>query len=122
MKSVSYKKFLLVSFAAIAVLFFWSGLFANPAASQAQSRINALEVDLRGVKTRLNRIEAQLNQSRDVQVPTPPTITSSPRTTPVQNREQMFDQLATLVVELKQQVNQLETRVTNLEKSSSRRS
>lgn len=113
-------KFISIGVIAIAALFLWSGLFANPAASQVQSRINAIEVDLRGIQSRLNRIEAQLNQSRSVQVPTPPTITSSPPNTPALNREQMFDRLATLVVELKQQVNKLEARVNVLEKSRTR--
>lgn len=115
------KKFILFSIAAIAVIFAWGSLFANPALPQAQSRINALEVDLRGVQARLNRIEAQLNQFRGVQSPrTPPTITPAPPGQRAQlSQEQMFDRLATLVVEVKQQVNNLETRVSTLEKRTS---
>ncbi|MUL38156.1 hypothetical protein [Gloeocapsopsis dulcis] len=114
-----FRKIVLLSITAIAVIFTWSSLFAYPAASQAQSRINALEVDLRGVQSRLNRIEAQLNRLRGVPSPrTPPTITlpSPPGPRAQLSQDQMFDRLATLVVEVKQQVNKLETRVAALEK------
>ncbi|MBE9191253.1 hypothetical protein IQ230_12995 [Gloeocapsopsis crepidinum LEGE 06123] len=112
-----FRKIILLSIAAIAVVFTWSSLFAHPAASQAQSRINALEVDLRGVRSRLNRVEAQLNQLRGVQSPrTPITLPTPPGPRAQLSQDQMFDRLATLVVEVKQQVNQLETRVSVLEK------
>ncbi len=86
-----------------------------------ENRCNRLE-------SRVNRIEAQLNQSgrssqRDGRsAPSPSrsaTITPSPRsgrTVSQQEREKMFDRLATLVVEVKQQVNALEGRVAKLEK------
>lgn len=110
------KKIILLSIAAIAVVLTWSSL-ANPAASQAQSRINALEVDLRGVRSRLNRVEAQLNQLRGVSSPrTPITLPSPPGPRAQSNQNEMFDRLATLVVETKQQVNKLESRVSALEK------
>jgi uncharacterized protein YceH (UPF0502 family) len=102
----------------VVVIIAWSGLFA-PASSQDQSRINALEVDINGIESRLNRIESQLNQSRRLDSPKVPSSPSSPTTTrrnrPQLNREQMFERLATLVIELKQQVNKLETRVSQLE-------
>lgn len=102
----------------VVVIIAWSGLSA-PASSQDQSRINALEVDINGIESRLNRIESQLNQSRRVESPKVPSSPSSPtnigRNRPQLNREQMFDRLATLVIELKQQVNKLETRVSKLE-------
>lgn len=112
-------RFILISFVAIAGLFIWSGLLANPAASQAQSQINALQVDIRGIESRLNRVEAQLSQLRGVSAPQTTPTTPTPQASTPQNREQMFDRLATLIVELKQQVNKLETRVTTLEKSAS---
>jgi len=111
-----FRKIILLSITGIAVVFTWSSL-AYPAASQAQSRINALEVDLRGVRSRLNRVEAQLNQLRGVQSPrTPITLPTPPGPRAQLSQDQMFDRLATLVVEVKQQVNQLETRVSALEK------
>lgn len=95
----------------------WGGLVSVPASSQEQSRINALEVDINGIESRLNRLEAQLNQFRSAGTPSSlpsPSINTGRNQTQL-NRDQMFDRLATLVIELKQQVNKLEARVSKLE-------
>ncbi len=105
-------------FAAAFAIVLWIGLLSNPASSQqVESRINNLEADLNRVQSQLNQIQSQMGQTR---------LSPSPRTTltprqPSRNlsqteRDKMFDRLATLVVELKQQVNKLETRVSQLEK------
>lgn len=96
----------------------WGGLVSAPASSQReQSRINALEVDINSIESRLNRIEAQFNQFRSgTGTPSlPPPSINTGRNQPQLNRDQMFDRLATLVIELKQQVNKLEARVSKLE-------
>lgn len=96
----------------------WIGLVSAPASSQReQSRINALEVDINGIESRLNRIEAQFNQFRSgTGTPSlPPPSINTGRNQSQLSREQMFDRLATLVIELKQQVNKLEARVSKLE-------
>lgn len=104
--------------AGILVMIIWLGLLSNPAASQQiESRLNNLQADFNRVQSRLSQIESQLNQNR------PPssartTITvpsGSRRNLSQQDRERMFDRLATLVVELKQQVNKLEERVSKIE-------
>jgi outer membrane murein-binding lipoprotein Lpp len=102
------------------VIIVWGGLVSAPASSQQeQSRINALEIDINGIESRLNRIEAQFNQFRGGAPGTPsslppPSVNTGRNQTQV-NREQMFERLATLVIELKQQVNKLEARVSKLE-------
>lgn len=97
----------------------WGGLVSAPASSQQeQSRINALEVDINGIESRLNRIEAQFNQFRSgspVTPSLPPPSINTGRSQTQLNRDQMFDRLATLVIELKQQVNKLEARVSKLD-------
>jgi len=89
--------------------------WSHPASQQQQSRLNAVESDIYRIETRLNRIEAQLNQRSRSESPgrllTYP-IPVSGRNRPQLNREQMFDRLATLVIE---QVNKLEARVSKLE-------
>ncbi len=106
------------------VLIAWAALIPAPASSQVESRINALEVDINGIESRLNRIEAQLNQVGNgsprapLSAPSPPP-SNSQRNRPELNREQMFDRLATLVIELKQQINALEARVSKLESQRS---
>ena len=112
-----FKKIVLSCLTLLLVIVAWTWLISTPASSQTQSQINALEVDLNGIESRLNRIEAQLNQLGRFAPPTatpPPSGSNSGRNTPL-TRDQMFDRLATLVIELKQQVNKLETRVSKLE-------
>lgn len=118
LKSNSFlNKIILSCLTLLLVIVAWTWLISAPASSQTQSQINALEVDLNGIESRLNRIEAQLNQLGRFAPPTatpPPSRSNSGRNTPL-SRDQMFDRLATLVIELKQQVNKLETRVSKLE-------
>lgn len=112
-----FKKIVLSCLTLLLVIVTWTWFISAPASSQTQSQINALEVDLNGIESRLNRIEAQLNQLGRFAPPTatpPPSRSNSGRNTPL-SRDQMFDRLATLVIELKQQVNKLETRVSKLE-------
>lgn len=105
-------------FATLFAIVLWMGLLSNTASSQqVESRINNLEADLNRVRSQLNQIQSQMGQTR---------LSPSPRTTltprqPSRNlsqteRDKMFDRLATLVIELRQQVNKLETRVSQLEK------
>lgn len=102
------------------VLIAWGALIPAPASSQVESRINALEVDINGIESRLNRIE-QLNQLGSSGSPRAPLSVPSPSPSNSQrsrsqlNREQMLDRLATLVIELKQQLTTLEARVSKLE-------
>ena len=110
-----FRKWLFVG-ALISVL--WLGLLSTPASSQQiESRINNLEADFNRVLSRLNQIEGQINQRQPVSSPrTTITVPSGSRRNVSQpQREQMFDRLAILVVELKQQVNKLEARVGKLE-------
>ncbi|MCF4965753.1 hypothetical protein [Nostoc sp. CMAA1605] len=104
--------------AVLLVVIIWLGLLSNPARSQqVESRINNLQADLNRVESRLSQIESRLNQGRPAASPRT-TITVPPgsrRNLSQSEREKMFDNLATLVVELKQQVTKLETRVSQLE-------
>ncbi|MEA5504316.1 hypothetical protein VB735_14570 [Halotia wernerae UHCC 0503] len=105
-------------FAASLVIVIWMGLLSNSASSQqVESRINNLEADFNRIESRLNQIEAQLGQTR--QSPSSKRTTLTPRSPgsrrSLSQSDRMFDRLATLVVELKQQVNNLEKRVSKLE-------
>jgi predicted component of type VI protein secretion system len=106
-------------FAGFLVIMIWLGLLSNSASSQqVESRINNLEANFNRFESRLSRVEAQLNQTRPSPSPGISNIPSSSnpkRNLSQQERERMFDRLATLVVELKQQVNKLETRISQLE-------
>lgn len=116
--NIFFKKIVLSCLTLLLVIVAWTWLISTPASSQTQSQINALEVDINSIESRLNRIESQLNQFGRFAPPMPPnprpSRSNSGRNTPL-SRDQMFDRLATLVIELKQQVNKLETRVSKLE-------
>ena len=98
----------------------WGGIFSSTASSQiVESRLNNLESDLNRLESRLNSIESQLGQNHSSPRITPTREQSSRvrRTQTQSQRDTMFDNLATLVIELKQQVNILEARVKKLEGS-----
>ncbi|AFZ60087.1 hypothetical protein H6G54_09075 [Anabaena cylindrica FACHB-243] len=107
-------------FAGTLVIIIWSGILLNSASSQqVDFRVNNLESDLRRLELRLNQIELSLSQNR--QFPssrttlTPPKPTNSRRNWSQSERDKMFDKLSILVVEVKQQVNDLGKRVVKLE-------
>lgn len=109
-----------VLFSGVLVLMIWIGLLSNTASSQqVESRLNNLEADFNRFQLRLGQIEAQLNQNR--QSPSlrisnnPPQSQTSRRNLSQPERDRIIDRLSILIVELKQQVNKLETRVSKLE-------
>lgn len=96
----------------------WGGLFSNTASSQQiESRLNNLEADFNRVESRLNQLESQIN--RGGRSPSPRTTLTPRQSTgsgqSSSRQDPMFDRLATLVIELKQQVNKLEERVSKIE-------
>lgn len=110
-----YKKVLLLCLTTFLVIISWYSL--NSAAFSQPSRVTNLDADISRLESRLNRIEAQLSQLTRGQAPvSPASPINSGRRQPQLNREQMFDNLATLVVETKDRVNKLQARVSKLEK------
>ncbi|MBW4670459.1 MAG: hypothetical protein KME60_24340 [Cyanomargarita calcarea GSE-NOS-MK-12-04C] len=113
------KKIRLLGLALLLVIIIWGGLFSNTASSQQiDSRLNNLEAHFNRLELQLNQIQSQLNQNRSPSSRTTVTLpqpSRSRRNLSSQQREQMFDRLATLLVELKQQVNQIDKRVSKLE-------
>lgn len=112
-----YKKVLIIFLAVVIAI---ATLYSFPPAATAQySRISALEVDVNGLESRLNRLEAQISQITRIPYPgapaSPPPLRNQRRNQPQVSREEMFDRLATLVIETKDQVNKLQARVAKLE-------
>jgi hypothetical protein len=114
------KKLFFTVIAGILAIILWSSVFSHPATSQqVEFRVYNLESNLRRLELRLNQIELSLRQnpqipsSRISQNPVQPQIDQ--RNLSQSDRDKMFERLSTLVVELKQQVNDLEKRVIKLE-------
>ncbi|PLZ04942.1 hypothetical protein [Fischerella thermalis] len=106
----------LISLGILAFIFIWGILFSHPAVSQQiESRLNNLEADFNRLQSEVNQLQSQLS-NRPSSLPRT-TITPSPsrRNLSQQEKDKMFDRLATLVVEVKRQVQGLEKRVTKLE-------
>lgn len=102
----------------ILLLLGWHLFQAPPplASDRLESRVNQLEFDLRQVRSQLNRLESSLGQvspSRPTPI-SPPDLNLSPSLNDP-SLEQQFDNLATLAIELKLQLRQLEDRVDRLE-------
>jgi outer membrane murein-binding lipoprotein Lpp len=113
------KKIWAFGVAVVLVIIIWGGFFSQTASSQqVESRLSNLEADFNRLESQLNRIEVQLNQGRP-SARTPNTITPQPpgsrRNMTQQERDRMFDRLATLIIELRQDVNKLQARVSKLE-------
>jgi uncharacterized protein YceH (UPF0502 family) len=87
-----------------------------PATAQVglESRVARLESDLFGLKQQVNQLEARSRRvNSSSTAPSTPTASASNR--PQYSSDPMFDRLATLVIELKERLNAVETRLTKLE-------
>lgn len=93
----------------------------TPASAQAglESRISRLESENFQLRAQLSRIESQLNRvagsgsgGNRVSQPVPPVTSAPPRlAASTLGDDPMFKRLATLVIELKERVTALETRL-----------
>lgn len=92
----------------------WGLLMALPgqADTRLESRVSRLEFDLRTVQAELRQLESRLSQSGS-SAPIPRPAPNYPDAGP--SLEEQFDNLATLAIELKQDLRALETRVERLE-------
>lgn len=82
---------------------------------QLDSRFNSLEFDFRNLEARLARLENQIYRTSRSDIPKTPNAGDRRRDRNTLAQMQSFDNLATLAIETKQQVNQLEARVKKLE-------
>ena len=110
------KKIFAITFLAIII---WGSLLSEIAASGLlKSRLRNLEFDFNRLESQVNRIERQLNRGNYSSPKTPNNAPSSPRRSrrvSPQEREEMFDRLATLVIEIKDDIKDLQKRVSQLE-------
>ncbi|MEM7724980.1 MAG: hypothetical protein AAF208_01250 [Cyanobacteria bacterium P01_A01_bin.45] len=84
--------------------------------AQLESRINNLESDLNRVELRLNSLESQLNRSPSSRRNKPiTTVPTSRRKLSSREKDKMFDRLAIMVIEIKQDLKKLQQRVLELE-------
>lgn len=94
---------------------------AQAASDMFESRISRLEVDNYQLRSQLNQIQSQLNAISQSQYRITERNRTAPPALPQGNKQrlssdQMFDRLATLVIELKQRISKLEVEVSELNK------
>ncbi|MDY6896792.1 MAG: hypothetical protein SWZ49_01770 [Cyanobacteriota bacterium] len=84
-----------------------------------ESRINNLEYRFYRLESQINRIEAELNRAgvSKLKIPNNPSSQRRSRRLSYSERDKMFDRLATLVIESKQDIKDLQKRVSQLEKA-----
>ena len=89
----------------------------SPAQAQAglDSRVSRLETELLGVQNRLNQIEASRSRQGG-SVPAPIVSSGSRGDRRVLSADPQFDRLATLVIELKERITALETRLNRTDR------
>jgi BMFP domain-containing protein YqiC len=110
----------LIILALFLIVVLWGEFFSKTALSQAiDARVGRLETQVQNLESRINQIESQLGSSRQspsTRVPVNPSLPRSRGNVSPQERDRMFDRLATLVIETRQDVNALQARVAKLEK------
>jgi uncharacterized protein YceH (UPF0502 family) len=108
-------KRLLIPLVMAVIAWFWitqTGL-AQVNDIRLESRVDRLESELSRVRSQLTRLEAQV-RAPDRAMPLPPADADLPGNE--LTLDEQFDNLATLAIELKQDLRQLETKVAELER------
>ena len=109
------------------LLLFLMGCSSAQASIDLSARIGRLESEFFMVRSQINSLESQVSRLSNridfsgITPPTEPVRIPLPRPEVVEspNKEQ-FDRLATLLIELKEQINDLETRFSILEEQLDR--
>lgn len=96
----------------------WGFLVAAPgwANSRLESRVNSLEYELRMVQAELSRLSSTA-RSQPMQ-PAQPLPSAPPASGAYLSLDQQFDNLATLAIELREDLRALEARVAALEQTN----
>lgn len=112
-----FKKLLSITF--LAAIIWASSLSSMAFSGLAESRINNLESRFYRLESQINRIEAELNRAdvSKLKIPNNPSSQRRPTRLSYLGRDKMFDRLATLVIESKQDIKDLQKRVSQLEKA-----
>lgn len=99
----------------LCLLLILTGCTTARASTQLESRLSNLEVDVSHLQNQVDHLESQLHRSSQLRAQ--PQLTS-PQLKPeksISPTDSMFDRLATLVIELKERLNNLEARLSKLE-------
>ena len=123
------KSLLVIIFAAISFIFLTTVANNIPVYSQSNTSLNA---DISSLRSRINRLESEVRflqrsssnvppspnnsqqESVDSEFNNPPVVEGQP----IGRSDPLFERLATLIIELKEDVRNIETRLTALEEQS----
>ncbi|MGB3208265.1 MAG: hypothetical protein WBB28_25045 [Crinalium sp.] len=111
------------------ILILWLAVLSGCTSAQAasdmfESRISRLEVDNYQLRSQLNQLQSKIDAISQSQYRIAQGNRTAPPVFPQGNKQrlshdQMFDRLATLVIELKQRISKLEVQVAELKKKVS---
>lgn len=85
------------------------------AQTQIGSRLNNLEVSVSSLRSQINRLESQISKQGRPTARASSAPSAEPKLGRVYSSDPMFDRLATLVIELKERINEVEARLSKLE-------
>ena len=121
MKSFKYQKILSITLLTILISFMIISTTNMPVVSQSVTSLNA---EISSLRARVNRLESDIRRlSRSSNLPSTRETTPPRNNTPstidgnlVGRSDPLFERFATLLIELKEDVRELNTRLTEVEK------
>jgi hypothetical protein len=98
----------------LSLLLLLQGCAPVQAQGSLESRVSRLESEIFGLRSQVNQLQSQLTgRGRGNSPSIPPATSGSVSSKPF--NDPMFDRLATLVIELKERLNAVESRLAKLE-------
>ncbi len=101
---------------ALVLLFLGQQIFLpEKASAQLDARLSRLESEVTLLRSSISRLETSLSRVDRGNIPALPTTPRSDRPPTYRSDDPMFDRLATLAIELRERIDNLEGRVSALE-------
>ncbi|HEY9862952.1 MAG TPA: hypothetical protein V6D21_02115 [Candidatus Obscuribacterales bacterium] len=114
-KCLRLQNIILVILITLAILLGWNHLtLAQGSTTQLEYRMSRLEAQVSQLIGQINSLQYQTSGTTVIQVKPDPTNPAPELRNPLMSGDPMFDRLATLVIETKQDVQELQKQMTEL--------